>query len=694
MKKIFTSLLFGASLLASNQMIGQELCGQHKLYQQYYEEHPELKDEDDQAYQELLSDAKKLGKARRSGEKAAGDYIIPVVFHVFHEPGDDRADISADQIHEAIELTNKNFAGDNPAISQVVTEFKDRIGTVDDIQFRIATIDPNGNCTNGINRIEKSLANGGSESEYKSGRQWPTNKYCNIYIVPKISSGAAGYSRYPTQTNASIDGVVLLYNYLGSTGESNFNRSFTLAHELGHWLALPHVWGNSNNNDVASNCDIDDGIDDTPRTQGSSTCNTSRQTCGSLDNVQNFMDYSYCSYMFTQEQGDVMIAALEGSAAGRNNLWTEANRAATGVNYDPAVGPEFICDAEFKAVGRKTICPGESVDFEDQSYFNVNGWTWAFEGGEPASSTDQNPTVTYNTPGVYNVTLTATDGNTDRVTTKSGYIEVLDGGNLVTPFTEEFTEVEVIEEEGNYVIFNEDGGITWDLTGNAGYEDATSIYVRARSISTDGIDELISKPFNLALNNPELSFVYAQARRQISNSDKLYISISTDCGNTYTILSTIQRSTLSTSDVDATGNFVPSGQDEWKSKTIDLSNYANQTVRFKFTYDYGGGNNIYLDKINVAESGTGISESLLSNSITLLPNPNSGNFVIETDQAKHISSMSVINPLGQSILTLDKNQIQTTTNISLPSATAPGVYFVQILSNDGQRIVRKVSITK
>ena len=109
--------------------------------------------------------------------------------------------------------------------------------------------------------------------------------------------------------HAEEDGIVIQHNYTGSIGTSNAYRSRTLTHEVGHWLNLRHPWGNSNNPGLAENCDEDDLVDDTPNTMGWTSCVLEGTTCGSLDNVQNYMDYSYCGRMFTLGQKDRMRAA-------------------------------------------------------------------------------------------------------------------------------------------------------------------------------------------------------------------------------------------------------------------------------------------------------------------------------------------------------------------------------------------------
>lgn len=85
------------------------------------------------------------------------------------------------------------------------------------------------------------------------------------------------------------------------------------------------------------------------------------------------------------------------------------------------------------------ICAGSTVDYTDQSYYDVVSWSWTFEGGTPSSSTDQNPTITYNTGGVYGVSLTVTNSNGDTETiTMTGIIDVFEiPAQAETPMGEE-----------------------------------------------------------------------------------------------------------------------------------------------------------------------------------------------------------------------------------------------------------------
>jgi PKD repeat protein len=80
--------------------------------------------------------------------------------------------------------------------------------------------------------------------------------------------------------------------------------------------------------------------------------------------------------------------------------------------------------ADFKA-NITRVCIGNTVTFADSTLNNPTSWSWSFPGGTPNSSNSPQPSITYNTPGTYNVTLTAANANGSDVATKTGYIRVI-----------------------------------------------------------------------------------------------------------------------------------------------------------------------------------------------------------------------------------------------------------------------------
>src|SRR6185295_16406653 len=164
-----------------------------------------------------------------------------------------------------------------------------------EIEFRLASIDPSGNCTNGIDRVASYRTH--NADDYSKLNPWPNNMYLNIWTVSDFGpnhEGAAAYSYYPNNNIPDgEDGVISLASYVGSIGTSSVTNSRTLTHEVGHFLNLQHPWGNTNSPGVACG---NDGVSDTPITKGWDHCpgnNYDVCTAGVDENFQNYMEYSY-----------------------------------------------------------------------------------------------------------------------------------------------------------------------------------------------------------------------------------------------------------------------------------------------------------------------------------------------------------------------------------------------------------------
>jgi len=102
-----------------------------------------------------------------------------------------------------------------------------------------------------------------------------------------------------------------------------------------------------------------------------------------------------------------------------NIIVTNKNTTIVDVNL---VSGDLIADFSASAIN---ISVGESIDFTDLSYGNIINWDWTFEGGAPGTSTIQNPlNIIYNSPGMYSVTLTVSDGTNSNTITRTAYINV------------------------------------------------------------------------------------------------------------------------------------------------------------------------------------------------------------------------------------------------------------------------------
>ena len=101
----------------------------------------------------------------------------------------------------------------------------------------------------------------------------------------------------------------------------------------------------------------------------------------------------------------------------------------------------------FFSADNPEVCEGGTVTFSDLSTGGATSWSWEFPGGDPATSTEQNPVVTYNSAGVYDVTLTVSDGTNTNSYTKNDYINVMTVlGAPATPQGDETVCTDVISQ--------------------------------------------------------------------------------------------------------------------------------------------------------------------------------------------------------------------------------------------------------
>ncbi|HRG59548.1 MAG TPA: PKD domain-containing protein, partial [Bacteroidia bacterium] len=123
-----------------------------------------------------------------------------------------------------------------------------------------------------------------------------------------------------------------------------------------------------------------------------------------------------------------------------------------GLNTNNCASSALVPVANFTA-NTFTINAGQSVNFTDLSTNTPTSWSWVFTGGTPASSTVQNPTnIVYNTPGCYQVTLTATNSAGSNTSTQTCYINVT---NPVIAPVANFTASSVNITSGQSVNFTD-----------------------------------------------------------------------------------------------------------------------------------------------------------------------------------------------------------------------------------------------
>jgi PKD repeat protein len=626
-------------------------------------------------------------------------YIIPVVFHVVHNYGPEN--ISKAQIEDCIRVINEDFRKMNSDTSVIIPEFKG-IAADCEIEFRLAKIDPDGNCTDGIERVVSPLTYNANEETKMAVPAWPRNKYLNVWTVASIESGAAGYSYYPSSVSGSwgedLDGILLLSSYVGSIGTSVELRKRTLTHEAGHYLNLMHPWGNSNDPGLQSNCNDDDQVNDTPNTIGHTSCNLYAVTCSTLDNVQNYMDYSYCGNMFTYGQKTRMQAALNSSVSGRNNLWTPQNLAATGT-ADGYSAPPCIPVADFTG-NPVSGCEGYSVTYKDLSWNSdsINTYNWSFPGGNPSVSSDRNPVVVYSSPGRYDVTLEAGNSSGNGILVKQNYVNVVDlSSGISIPLNESFESASFPNTaiQTDSWMISKTGTQGWQRVTTAAYDGTASLSVFNPGNNPGDVTELISPNINSDSLGPyaNLVFMVAYAQQNEESSDMIRVWLSTDCGKTWKIRFSRTGAALATNGGSYVSSFIPSTS-QWREEIVPLGIFSDYSdIMLKFVCISGNGNRVYIDRIRLDEH-TDVPQNDFTSLYkpALYPNPGSGVAMVEWfSPAAETVKLNISDLSGRIVLTSEVEAEEGYNQASVDRTELPaGFYLLKLQTEKGETFLRLV----
>ncbi|MFN7013926.1 MAG: choice-of-anchor J domain-containing protein, partial [Bacteroidia bacterium] len=250
-----------------------------------------------------------------------------------------------------------------------------------------------------------------------------------------------------------------------------YDQGRTMTHEVGHMLGLRHIWGDGG-------CGVDDFCADTPESDAANYgCPTTHISCGTLDMVRNYMDYTddSCMNIFTQNQKDRMLAVLMNSPR-RDDLLTSTVCNPVSVPYIQFKRP--VCEQRpVKSVMEGNGCSYTeftvplSIDKAPSANAVV---TFMVDGTSVANASDiqiMTPTVTFNAGS------TADQNLVFRVL-NDGYVETDE--ELVLTFTVNANGGNAVENSVgktfNLTILNDDTTLAASLPGQQIFYDGFETY--------------------------------------------------------------------------------------------------------------------------------------------------------------------------------------------------------------------------
>jgi hypothetical protein len=297
-------------------------------YEQFLQEKNPKRAKEDQFENWLAPLIKKKIASRTNSNAAATIIKIPVVVHIIHngEEIGTAPNITDAQVESQITVLNQDYrkkAG-TPGFNS------NPVGADVEIEFVLAKVDPSGNPTNGIDRVnfaKSSWENEEIESTLKPATIWDSNLYLNMWTVKFSNDELLGYAQFPdastlpgiddTNGAANTDGVVGSFDVFGSNNfgasfilAAPYNKGRTMSHEVGHFFGLRHIWGDGTGDEDAKkpDCKATDYCADTPQAGWEHyDCKSIYDTCPASpgkDMTENYMDYTNdsCMNIFTLDQ--------------------------------------------------------------------------------------------------------------------------------------------------------------------------------------------------------------------------------------------------------------------------------------------------------------------------------------------------------------------------------------------------------
>ena len=645
--------------------------------------------------------------------------IVPTVVHIVHDYSTEN--IPRQTVVDAIARLNRDMARRNTDTLSPRSIFQSVAGDLN-LEFRLATLDPNGNPTDGITRVGHPYTVLPTvRDSVKYVRDWDGTKYFNIWVVRTIGSQGTGtvlgYAQFPNNPNWGTWGVVILANDLTDA------NSRTLTHESGHCFNLYHTFQSGCGSSCASSGDL---VCDTPPASADTYgCSLTQNSCSNdvpnqVDMIENYMSYDACQNMFTQGQRTRVDAAINSipTLAGR---FSPNNLALTGVDSiglaTAVQGPPV---ADFGTLVKNT-CTGTSVPLIDASYNGAVDNTWQWTYYVPGSrqrvytatgAAGATVNITFDTAGTWPIKLVLRNSRGVDSVTKTVVVVRPSTPHILVPangsYAYSFEAASLNDNADPFQNFSADAG--WAVSTLAATSGSRSVRV-----PNSGTGVVAGKERNLYTPQLDLSnvsgvkmyFKRALApRSRTATADKLVIYQSSNCGNTWTtrlsrsMSTTVTPTSLNTTaSVTASSNWIPNASD-WvlDSLTVGGTPQTRANIQFKFEMTPANASALFIDDIQFASRFGSVvaNKQTLPGCATCLsldiaPNPATASARIEVS-ARQAATLNVLDATGRVVAQRSLESGTHALNLQeIAPAIRAGVYVLRLEGADG-RIARRMVV--
>lgn len=362
---------------------------------------------------------------------------------------------------------------------------------------------------------------------------------------------------------------------------------------------------------------------------------------------------------------------------------------------------EFGCAWSNPYADMSVLCSSISntacAEVFDES-INVDGsstYMWYFPNGTPSTSTDQNPTVCYNVSGLQDAALVVTNSAGSDSVYFSDYINIIDSETL--PYFEGFESISTLNATNDWTTNNPDNNSTFEVSTLASLSGSKSVRLANHGQGQGSIDELISGPIDLSSIDPStgsftLSFRYSYKKRTSTDDEWLRLYVAEDCEEDWTLRKTMHGNVLSSNVQNSP--WIPTSETDWTTVHVTniTSTFFTGGFKFKFNFENDGGNNFYIDNINLYEGSpsddviaVGISETNAFDYFSMYPNPTDNELNVEFSLNQSEEVQIIIQDLQGKKIQQHRIEANAGSNIVMfdTNALAPGVYFLNIKTPNG-----------
>jgi len=357
--------------------------------------------------------------------------------------------------------------------------------------------------------------------------------------------------------------------------------------------------------------------------------------------------------------------------------------------------------ATLKNTGTTTLTSAKVYARADNSSTYVTAtWTGSLAPGATTTVSVPAVTLTVGTRAIIDSVALPNGANDVNIgnNVQNSQVIVINPATVPLPITQNFEGTGGFPT-GWYTFDPAYTGKTWINGSGTGLAHNASNYMPWYKIGTyaSGSVGYLITPIPSGSGQRTLEFYQAYAQNTAANNDKLEVVYSTNCGTSWTSVWSAAGSALATT-APTTTYWLPSPSStttDWKLRSISLASApANAMIAFRATA--GGGNNLFIDDINLRTGPAGVGNVINSNSISLYPNPARESATLEfTLEKGGVVAVNVLDAVGRTVANVANTAMaQGAQHINIPTANlAAGVYNITIQTEEGS-VTQRLSVVK